>query len=66
MIERIKRSFDAAVTLCVGEREREEYRLWRHAGADRYLLKIETSDAPNLRCIRMSFGDQVGVWDLVN
>ncbi|MEN6425122.1 MAG: [FeFe] hydrogenase H-cluster radical SAM maturase HydE [Phycisphaerales bacterium] len=40
----IGRSLDAAVTLCVGERSREEYRAWKLAGADRYLLKIETSD----------------------
>ncbi len=45
VIEKIKGSFDVAVTLCVGERNREEYALWRRAGADRYLLKIETSDA---------------------
>ncbi|MGE5423496.1 MAG: [FeFe] hydrogenase H-cluster radical SAM maturase HydE [Ignavibacteriales bacterium] len=33
-----------AVTLAVGERPVEDYRLWREAGADRYLLKFETSD----------------------
>jgi biotin synthase len=44
IIEEIKSSFDTAVTLCVGERRREEYQWWRQAGADRYLLKIETSD----------------------
>jgi biotin synthase len=44
IIERIKSSLDVAVTLCVGERSREEYQAWREAGADRYLLKIETSD----------------------
>ena len=42
--DRIKSSLDLAVTLCVGERSREEYRIWKEAGADRYLLKIETSD----------------------
>lgn len=44
VIAAIGRSVDAAVTLCVGERSREEYRAWKLAGADRYLLKIETSD----------------------
>ncbi len=44
VIAGIGRSLDAAVTLCVGERSREEYRAWKLAGADRYLLKIETSD----------------------
>jgi biotin synthase len=40
----IKSSLDVAVTLCVVVRSREEYQAWRKAGADRYLLKIETSD----------------------
>ncbi len=44
VIAAIGRSLDAAVTLSVGERSREEYRTWKLAGADRYLLKIETSD----------------------
>ncbi|MBN1527076.1 MAG: [FeFe] hydrogenase H-cluster radical SAM maturase HydE [Candidatus Omnitrophica bacterium] len=44
VIESIKSESDIAVTLCVGEKTRDEYRLWREAGADRYLLKIETSD----------------------
>jgi biotin synthase len=44
VIEDIKTYFNIAITLCVGERSREEYQLWRQAGADRYLLKIETSD----------------------
>ncbi|MCU0917693.1 MAG: [FeFe] hydrogenase H-cluster radical SAM maturase HydE [Planctomycetes bacterium] len=44
VIEEIKSSLEMAVTLCVGERSRAEYRFWREAGADRYLLKIETSD----------------------
>ncbi|MGE5373107.1 MAG: [FeFe] hydrogenase H-cluster radical SAM maturase HydE [Solirubrobacterales bacterium] len=33
-----------AVTLSVGERPQADYQLWRQAGADRYLLKFETSD----------------------
>jgi len=45
VIEEIKVQLDAAVTLCVGERSRREYERWRRAGADRYLLKIETSDS---------------------
>jgi len=44
LIRRIKADFDTAVTLSVGERPREDYREWREAGADRYLLKIETTD----------------------
>jgi biotin synthase len=44
IIAEIKSSLATAVTLSVGERRRAEYQLWREAGADRYLLKIETSD----------------------
>jgi biotin synthase len=43
-IRNIKAKHDIAITLSVGERSRHEYNLWRQAGADRYLLKIETSD----------------------
>jgi biotin synthase len=43
LIRRLKK-LDLAVTLSIGEREREEYALWREAGADRYLLKQETFD----------------------
>lgn len=33
-----------AVTLSIGEKTREEYAAYRQAGADRYLLRIETTD----------------------
>ncbi len=33
-----------AATLSLGERERDELALWREAGADRYLLRFETSN----------------------
>ncbi len=44
LVLQIKRRFAMAVTLSVGERSCDDYKLWRRAGADRYLLKIETSD----------------------
>ncbi len=44
IIATIKRRHDMAVTLSLGERTPEELSLWRDAGADRYLLKIESSD----------------------
>ncbi|MGI5836610.1 MAG: [FeFe] hydrogenase H-cluster radical SAM maturase HydE [Chloroflexota bacterium] len=44
MIHAVKESADVAVTLSIGERPREEYRAFRDAGADRYLLKHETAD----------------------
>ena len=43
LVRDIKRECDVAVTLSIGERPREEYRLLREAGADRFLLRIETS-----------------------
>lgn len=43
IIRRVK-AIGLAITLSVGERPREEYALWREAGADRYLLRIETTD----------------------
>lgn len=43
IIEAIKR-MDVAVTLSVGEREYADYKAWRDAGADRYLMRIETTD----------------------
>lgn len=35
---------DCAVTLSIGEKSFEEYRAYREAGADRYLLRHETAD----------------------
>ena len=43
IIENIKK-IDVAVTLSVGERSFEEYKAFRQAGADRYLMRIETTD----------------------
>lgn len=44
LIAAIKSRTRMAVTLSIGEREEWEYRLWRQAGADRYLMKHETAD----------------------
>lgn len=44
IIERIKRNDDIAVTLSLGERPFDDYRDFRAAGADRYLLKHETAN----------------------
>ena len=44
LIEEITSGFDIAVTLSVGQKSRRQYELWKRAGADRYLLKIETTD----------------------
>lgn len=44
IIRRIKAETPLAVTLSLGERPPEDLHAWRHAGADRYLLRFETSD----------------------
>jgi biotin synthase len=44
LIRRIKRETQLAVTLSLGERPDEDLETWRKAGADRYLLRFETSD----------------------
>lgn len=43
IIRRIK-EFDVALTLSIGERSYEDYKAFKDAGADRYLLRIETTD----------------------
>jgi biotin synthase len=40
---------DCAVTLSLGEHSKEVYRLWKEAGADRYLLRHETATADHYR-----------------
>jgi biotin synthase len=44
LIGQIKSETDLAVTLSLGERTREELEAWKQAGADRYLLRFETSN----------------------
>ena len=43
IIEAVKEN-DVAVTLSVGERTFDDYKAFRDAGADRYLMRIETTD----------------------
>jgi biotin synthase len=44
VVRRIKAETGLAVTLSLGERSEDELRAWHEAGADRYLLRFETSD----------------------
>ena len=44
LIRRIKSDTPLAVTLSLGERSDDELAEWRRAGADRYLLRFETSN----------------------
>ncbi|MGH2270745.1 [FeFe] hydrogenase H-cluster radical SAM maturase HydE [Anaerohalosphaeraceae bacterium U12dextr] len=45
VIREIKTQTPLAVTLSLGERPYDELKLWKQAGADRYLLRFETSDS---------------------
>jgi biotin synthase len=45
IVRRIKGEVGVAVTLSLGERTVDELRAWREAGADRYLLRFETSNS---------------------
>ena len=38
------KKFDVAITLSIGERTYAEYKAFREAGADRYLMRIETTN----------------------
>lgn len=79
IIESIK-SLDVALTLSIGERSFEDYKAFKDAGADRYLIRIETTDRnlyekmhPNmsfknrLRCLKdlKKLGYEVGTGCLV-
>lgn len=81
IIRRIKsKASNAAITLCIGERTYDEYRIMREAGADRYLLRHETANPDlyrelhpdmsfqnRIRCLRdlKSLGYQVGAGSMV-
>ena len=43
VIRKIK-TLDVALTLSIGEKTAEEYKAYKQAGADRFLLRIETTD----------------------
>ena len=51
IVREIKCKTPLAVTLSLGERSEDELRRWRKAGADRYLLRFETSDSKLFRII---------------
>ena len=44
IVRQIKATTQLAITLSVGERPEADYQIWREAGADRFLLRIETTD----------------------
>ena len=51
LIVEIKERFSLAITLSLGERKEREWRRWKEAGADRYLLRFETSNQELFRVI---------------
>ena len=51
VVRRIKRDTGLAITLSLGERPDADLAAWREAGADRYLLRFETSDEALYRAI---------------
>jgi biotin synthase len=53
-IRAIKAETGLAITLSLGERTGAELRAWREAGADRYLLRFETTDPELYRAIHPS------------
>ena len=53
IVSRIKSRTDLAVALSFGERTKDDMAVWRSAGADRYLLKFETSDRELYRAIHL-------------
>lgn len=44
LIKKIKEIADVAITLSLGEQNEQTLKLWKDAGANRYLLRFETSD----------------------
>ena len=59
IVKKIRSAYpDCAITLSIGEKTKESYRLYKEAGADRYLLRHETADAchyASLHPAEMSF-----------
>lgn len=80
IVRGIKSQADCAITLSIGERPREDYRIMKEAGADRYLLRHETSNTDlyrklhpdaqledRIRCLHdlKELGYQVGAGSMV-
>jgi biotin synthase len=59
IIRRVKKETRLAVTLSLGERPDEDLAAWRKAGADRYLLRFETSDEDLYQSIHPSLPGRV-------
>lgn len=55
------KKFDLAITLSIGEKSYEEYKQFKNAGADRFLLRIETTDTALYKALHpdMDFSNRV-------
>ncbi len=51
LLQKIKSSTNLAITLSLGEREEADWKAWKSAGAERYLLRFETSNENLFRAI---------------
>lgn len=52
LVREIKHRHDVAVTLSLGDRGLDEYGFWYDCGADRCLMKLETTDAHRYKQLR--------------
>lgn len=59
IVHRIKAETGLAVTLSLGERPDEDLEAWKAAGADRYLMRFETSDPALYQRIHPDLGRRV-------
>lgn len=61
LVQTIRSRHDLAITLSVGDRSIEEYAYWRDCGADRCLVKLETTDPELYARFRLgeSFSDRL-------
>jgi biotin synthase len=58
IIKRVKSRLPLAVTLSMGERPFKDLEIWLNAGADRYLLRFETSDTELYKLIHPPLPNQ--------
>ncbi len=61
IIAAIKQKFSLIVTLSLGERPDSAFLRWKEAGADRYLMRLETSNRRLFEAIHPSGGGDGGV-----
>jgi biotin synthase len=52
LIEHIRNETDLVITLSIGERSYDDYKVFKQAGANRYLLKHETADKQIYKFLR--------------